>query len=393
MKKILVVTSLYAPYIGGGAERATQLYVNLLKENGYDVSVLTIGEKNSIDIVDDVKVYRFCIDDRYKTILAQVKNKYDKESSIFNKLFYKITDIIYNKTMYNFYYRFFKENNYDVIHTSNNMIYFGLYNCWKAAKDCNIRLIHTLHDSSLINLRVVKKTFLIDKIWRQINKKNIRLVDVVLSPSKYMINIHQSNLGKFKEEYIVPNFIEDFEEKICNIDKKRNQIIYVGNLGNHKGVRELIDAFNLINNKDIDLIIVGDGELYKELNEQYTKNKNIILTGWLEKADVIEYVKQSKILILPSQCDEAFGMVLIEAILNNTIAIGSNKGAIPEVLFNDDDLIFDSTDYEKLGALIEKYINLNNQQYIKKLKEIKIKSMIYTKQNISDELKKILEYN
>lgn len=37
-------------------------------------------------------------------------------------------------------------------------------------------------------------------------------------------------------------------------------------------------------------------------------------------------MKKSKVVVLPSEWEEAFGRVLIESIFNGTIAIGSDRG-------------------------------------------------------------------
>ena len=53
----------------------------------------------------------------------------------------------------------------------------------------------------------------------------------------------------------------------------------------------------------------------------YDKNKNGIL-------------RSSDFVVIPSQIDESFGYVALEAIINGKIPISTNVGGIPEIILN-----------------------------------------------------------
>ena len=80
---------------------------------------------------------------------------------------------------------------------------------------------------------------------------------------------------------------------------------------------------------------------------------------------------ESKFLVLPSEWEEAFGRVIIEAVFNGTIAIGSDRGGIPEVYGqNNKEYIFNSGNVESLKEKILFLTNLDKNEYEKRLKDI-----------------------
>lgn len=63
MKKILIINSLYTPYVGGGAEIICQEQAEKLALKGYQVSVLTTSHEKKIvkDFINGINVYRINI--------------------------------------------------------------------------------------------------------------------------------------------------------------------------------------------------------------------------------------------------------------------------------------------------------------------------------------------
>ena len=87
-------------------------------------------------------------------------------------------------------------------------------------------------------------------------------------------------------------------------------------------------------------------------------------------SDALTYMKKAKIIILPSKWEEAFGRVLIEGIANGTLVIGSNKGAIPEVLGNRDLYLFNVENGNELERKIKRILLLSKDEYEKEVKEL-----------------------
>ncbi|BEI22398.1 glycosyltransferase family 4 protein [Vibrio fluvialis] len=91
-------------------------------------------------------------------------------------------------------------------------------------------------------------------------------------------------------------------------------LLYSGRLRNDKGIRELLDAFELINSEDCKLIIQGEFDNTDPLPHVYRKkiesNERIYLEGW--SFNVETYFSCADIFVFPSY-REGFGNVAIEA--------------------------------------------------------------------------------
>jgi len=109
-------------------------------------------------------------------------------------------------------------------------------------------------------------------------------------------------------------------ESNIHISKRRTEvpgIIFVGNLGYHKGFDLLIEF--MLNNKswEGELTIVGEGSLVSMIPEN---DSRINYKGRLSHKETMSLIKQNDFLILPSR-EEAFGQVIIEAYALETIPV------------------------------------------------------------------------
>ncbi len=121
---------------------------------------------------------------------------------------------------------------------------------------------------------------------------------------------------------------------ICESSKK---IIFVGIKLFYKGVDTLIEAAKDIageGNTDLCLFLVGPEAV--ESNIRYSNLGNIgrlkvINFGSVSEEEKINLLKLSDLLVLPSEF-ESFGIVFLEAWKHGKPVIGSNRGAIPEII-------------------------------------------------------------
>jgi glycosyltransferase involved in cell wall biosynthesis len=108
----------------------------------------------------------------------------------------------------------------------------------------------------------------------------------------------------------------------------------------YKGLDILIEAFKLIRNMDIKLLIVGGGNLKSEY-EAYAKSVNVadkvLFVGEVSDEVLPKYYSLADMLVLPSKDrSEGFGLTILEANASGKPVIGSNVGGIPAIL-NDND--------------------------------------------------------
>jgi glycosyltransferase involved in cell wall biosynthesis len=98
-----------------------------------------------------------------------------------------------------------------------------------------------------------------------------------------------------------------------------------------KGVRYGLQAFQQIAEvfPQAHLVIAGKGPLQDELEQQTTLGERVHFLGWRD--DVPTLLAALDVLIAPSLW-EGFGLVLLEAMAQQTPIIGSAVSAIPEVV-------------------------------------------------------------
>lgn len=108
----------------------------------------------------------------------------------------------------------------------------------------------------------------------------------------------------------------------------------IGRLARNKDQATLIQAFTIIKPycPNAKLIIMGDGELETQLQHQIADNgltQDVILAGFVPNA--VKYMKAFDAFVL-SSIQEAFGRVLIEAMLAQCPIIATRVNGIPEVM-------------------------------------------------------------
>lgn len=60
---------------------------------------------------------------------------------------------------------------------------------------------------------------------------------------------------------------------------------------------------------DVPVIFIGSGQCEREIQDI---NKKAVITGWLNKTEMREYIEQARVLVLTSSWYETQGMVVAE---------------------------------------------------------------------------------
>jgi glycosyltransferase involved in cell wall biosynthesis len=153
--------------------------------------------------------------------------------------------------------------------------------------------------------------------------KNLRYISFSLAQRKQMPELHwYANIyhGVDTVKFAFNEFPDDY-------------FLYLGRVTEDKGLHLAIEAAK---KAGIKLIIAGrsypaEGYWHSHI-EKNIDGKFISYIGEQNHAEKIPYLQKAKALIFPTQCEEAFGYSMIEAMSCGTPVIGWNKGAIPEVV-------------------------------------------------------------
>jgi glycosyltransferase involved in cell wall biosynthesis len=163
-------------------------------------------------------------------------------------------------------------------------------------------------------------------------------VDKLIAPSMFLRNIFVQNgipddkIICSSNGYDVSKF-EGFKKR----GKDRLVFGYAGAVAKHKGVHVLIEAFNKLEDSNLELRIYGNydphSNYFKNLKSMI-RSDNIKFMG--RYTDVREPHSNMDVLVVPSIWYETGGpLVIIEALIAKTPVIASNIGCIPEFIQHD----------------------------------------------------------
>lgn len=130
---------------------------------------------------------------------------------------------------------------------------------------------------------------------------------------------------------IIPNGIDlrKYRHAAAPKDPLNRTVLYIGRLERRKGVKYLLQAFQLFaqDNPDVKLIIAGDGPDREklELLADDLKLKNISFLGFVSEELKLSLLQQADIFCSPALFGESFGIVLLEAMATGTVTVAGNN--------------------------------------------------------------------
>lgn len=352
--KILIINNLFFPYNKGGAEKIAELQANNYKKEGHQVIILsTKDRKQEADLNKDYKIYYF--NSAYFNL--------NKRNILWRLFWHFLQFFSLNKRKF---IKIIKKEKPDLIIT-HNVLGLG-WNIIKVIKKFKIKHEHRLHDIQLLHpsgLMYFGKENIIDsnlaKIYQFLLKDIFKNVDTVVSPSKWLLNLHKEKGFFINSNLKIENLLNNNKNNII-WPKKIINFVFVGQLEKHKGILFLLDFIK--NNKHLSLAIIGDGSLNNYIKDKIENEKinNVKLIGRLNKNELLTEIKKKDCLILPSICYENSPSVIFEAASIGLPIIASEIGGIIELKEKYNIKLFKVADYKSLSNLIFSYNDASSYQ-------------------------------
>ncbi len=301
-KKIKILEVINSLKTGGAELLLKNFVIEAKKEQKYSVDVCTLYSTN--DSKDKKEIEKKNI----RVWSLDFKKKYNPLSII------RIKNII-------------EREQYDIIHVHlfPSSAIVALSSLFLSN---NISYIFTEH--STFNRRRLLKIFkMIDAL---IYRRYLKIICISRQVRKSLVEWMPQ--VKLKTE-IIPNGIPIHSKSDSHQLIKKYDILFVGRLVPQKGIRYLLEAINILQNKykkNVKVAIVGEGPLGKKLKTMCEKlkiDRSVEFLGF--RRDIDQLMKSSKLFVLPS-CWEGFGIVLIEAMKNRLPIVATNVGGIPEII-------------------------------------------------------------
>lgn len=373
------------------------------------ITVLTVGHSESgggmqtvlkiNNRIHDKEIYIVRAFHSDENNLADIELMRDKDAK--NKLL-KLKRYFYIHSNYKSIKDFLLKNNVDIIHLhGHGHLSLSIIKAIKKYKR-NSKIILTLHSHSLIcpnyccynyNKKVVcykcansyfdshilsrncDRRGIIYSFFKYVENKvhktltnDFKLYDVIITPSEYLQSVLRKSKYEFNNVITVPNPVDT--EKIIEPYYKKDVISYIGRFSEIKNVDSLIMAFSELIKidrfKNVKLNIIGDGEEknnYERLIEKLKLDKHVYISEkFLNKDELKKYLRDSKIIVLPTKCPETFGISVLEAVSYGAFPIVQNIGAQSQLLKDlNFGLSYSKNNVESLkGALIEGLLKYDN---------------------------------
>lgn len=335
---ISILTNLYPPFIRGGAEYLTHQLVQELVRQKHSVSVITTAPWKSVkwwrtELSDEggVRVYRFYPPNFYHYLSAA-------------RVPYPLRFIWHLVNLFNFMAarklkHILKREQPELVVSANLM---GL-SFWtpRVVNRLGIRHIHILHDVQLLH---PSGLFLLGqhdvgwgaKFYQLLTRWLFSSVSIIISPSHWLIDEHQRR-GFFKKAKVVclPNPVPpSVVVPTIKTTKAPLNLLYVGQIEEHKGIIWLIEAIKNLSRQDfqLHLYVLGQKPKLRVVKDLINNDHRFVLHDLPSQQEIDEAYSSSHLALVPSLCYENSPVAIPRAFAAGTPVLASRIGGIPELV-------------------------------------------------------------
>jgi glycosyltransferase involved in cell wall biosynthesis len=174
------------------------------------------------------------------------------------------------------------------------------------------------------------------QLWRYTGflEREVERLDAVIAMSEFSRAKHRE-FGFPRDMDVLPYFLPDPETGDAPVAEgasphPRPYFFFVGRLERIKGLDDVIPVFRDF--PDADLLIAGDGTHGEQLRALAAGMPNVKFLGRVAPEDLRQYYQHAVALVVPSECYETFGIVLIESFRQGTPVIARRLGPFPEIV-------------------------------------------------------------
>lgn len=169
------------------------------------------------------------------------------------------------------------------------------------------------------------------QLWRYTGLRDrcLEKIDRLLAPSRFTAEMHHDN-GIRAPIDVLPLF-SSIEGAAGRHERASNRLIYAGRVTALKGIGDLVRV--VAEMPDIELLVVGDGDMKVELVAAYGDRPNIRFLGKVSQQTLAGHYSNAAAVVVPSIVPETFGLSVVEAAACGTPAIVARRaGGAPEII-------------------------------------------------------------
>jgi glycosyltransferase involved in cell wall biosynthesis len=184
------------------------------------------------------------------------------------------------------------------------------------------------------------------QLWRTngVISAGLENIDLFLAPSAFVQKKVQEYLPELPM-HVLPHFLAS---SLAPEMEREDYYLIVARLEKAKGVHTVLPLFR---ENGLRLKIAGAGEMESELRAMAAGAPNIEFLGRVPFADLPTLYRRARATVVPSVCDETFGLVVLESLQQQTPVYVSAHGALPDLVSQTGGgRVFRSV--EELGAML-----------------------------------------
>lgn len=339
--KILYLVHDFFPQFHGGTERYVLNLAKQMQRMGHSTSVLTYGLKDSTESFTVQRGGALCKTYSYEGIpVISIRHRKIPED---------IGLLIEDDEMEITIEAIVREKKFDIIHIAHPL---RMGSCYKVAKRLGIPVVLTLTDFWLLcpRGRFYKPDYSLcnssddgkkcrgecglgESTLKRYNdaKRLFETVDVLISPSQFLIEIFRANRWK-RQIYHVRHGVD--YKYVRPRERARNNpenitFGYAGLVSRFKGVDLLVKSFSAVKSPHIFLNLYGnliewEINFCSELNLLIEKDDRVRLMGKYSHDELPRIMSEIDVLVVPSTTLESYGLVVVEGLAYNVPVIASN---------------------------------------------------------------------
>lgn len=175
------------------------------------------------------------------------------------------------------------------------------------------------------------------QLWRFTGylDRELDRVDTIIAMSEFSRAKHRE-FGLRQEMEVLPYFLPDplpgevLPHPEGASPHERPYFLFAGRLERIKGLDDVIPVFRDL--PGAELLVAGDGTHAGALRGLAAGLPNVKFLGRIAPEELRRYYEHAIALIVPSECYETFGIVLIEAFRQGTPVIARRLGPFPEIV-------------------------------------------------------------
>lgn len=238
--------------------------------------------------------------------------------------------------------------------TANEFIFLSLFIVFFSklfSKKVSLRKFagnyHEIYESSNF---IIKKTI----------EYSLKNADYIFFETKYLVDYFK----KYNNHtYWFPNVRE--KQKFKTSDSFNYKFVFVGHIKQEKGINEILEVSNKLDNRyQIDIY----GPLDDDYNEKYFLKHKANYRKVLKPEKIIETIMEYDVLILPSY-REGYPGVIIEAFSVGLPVIATNLEGIKEIVDEKSGILIDKNNTLQLKKAIEQFDEQNYLEFSKSAKK------------------------